>query len=302
MHIVSLCRRLSIGRRLREPAATSALLVGGLVAAVAVALPAAAGPGSPSGSEGPDAVPAATGTTTTRTIAPTSASTTSTTGSGAITTSTARPLPCTYDPITVKEVGTTWVSFARPNPNMCWNTGYYVAIYSTKTDAEARTNIVGATKALGSVSAVVSGLKPGRKYYFVTSDRSDVQGPFRTPKKTTDYPSCTATYTIINSWSGGYVAEVSVTAAKTSPVGNWTVRWTLPDGEGLDRAWGANTSLDEKRPSTPSSTSFTPGTVVSAYNSMPDVGLSAGETTRFAFLGTSSGTPVVPELTCTGTK
>jgi hypothetical protein len=218
------------------------------------------------------------------------------------TATTTRTSPCTTGPVMQREVGTTWISFAQPSSSGCPNNGTFtVDVYASKADAQARTNPVGSASATGFGPAVVSGLTANAKYFFVTSDRSSVQGPVRTLKTEIVTATCTATYAIVKAFSGGYIAEVTVTAGPPSAIGDWAVAWILPTGEGFDRAWGATARMSDLGSSTPSS-SQSVRRMVDARNSTPDVKLAAGETTRFAVLGTSSGTPLVPRITCSASK
>ncbi|MEV4416258.1 cellulase family glycosylhydrolase [Catellatospora sp. NPDC049609] len=51
--------------------------------------------------------------------------------------------------------------------------------------------------------------------------------------------ACTRVITIINSWPGGYQAEIKVTNIGTSTLNPWTVTWTVPSGVTLSSGWNA---------------------------------------------------------------
>ncbi|KOX20418.1 SGNH hydrolase [Saccharothrix sp. NRRL B-16348] len=62
-----------------------------------------------------------------------------------------------------------------------------------------------------------------------------------TTTTTTSQPgggACTATYRVVNSWGGGYQAEVKVANTSTSSLNGWTVRLTLPSGHTVNNLWG----------------------------------------------------------------
>ena len=49
--------------------------------------------------------------------------------------------------------------------------------------------------------------------------------------------SCTATYSVVNSWSGGYQAQVVVTDTGTSPKNGWKLAWTFPGNQQITNLW-----------------------------------------------------------------
>lgn len=110
--------------------------------------------------------------------------------------------------------------------------------------------------------------------------------PPTTPPPTTPPPTagCTATYTVTSQWTGGFQGEVRVTAG-TSPIGGWTVTWTLANGQSVTQAWNATVTSQ--------------GSTVTARNVAYNGALGAGASTTFGFLGSSSGTPGTPTVTCT---
>ena len=83
-------------------------------------------------------------------------------------------------------------------------------------------------------------------------------------------------------WSGGFQAEVTVTAGSTATTG-WTVGWQLTAGQQITQSWGAAVT--------------TAGSAVTATNASWNGTLPAAGTTTFGLIGT--GTPGAPPLTCT---
>jgi endo-1,4-beta-xylanase len=94
---------------------------------------------------------------------------------------------------------------------------------------------------------------------------------------------CTATVSL-NSWNGGFVATVRVTAGSSGTNG-WTVTVALPSGASVTSAWNASRSGDS------GTVSFTNV----AYNGR----IAAGQSTEFGFQGTGAGTGMTP--TCSAT-
>ena len=92
-------------------------------------------------------------------------------------------------------------------------------------------------------------------------------------------PSCTAVYSVQDQWSGGFVANVSVTAG-ASAINGWRVTLTLPGGAAITQVWNAVRS----------------GTTVTnqSYNGR----LSAGQSATFGLQGTGNGSGAT--ATCAG--
>lgn len=96
--------------------------------------------------------------------------------------------------------------------------------------------------------------------------------------------SCSATYTITNSWPGGFQAEVKVTAGGSAITG-WAVNWTFANGQTVTQAWSATVTSG--------------GAAVTARNASWNGSLAASGSTSFGFLASWNGTNAVPALTCT---
>jgi endoglucanase len=93
--------------------------------------------------------------------------------------------------------------------------------------------------------------------------------------------ACSASYSIANSWSGGFVGSVTVTAGNGG-INGWKVSLTLPSGTAVSSSWNA-------------AFTGTSGTVTAtsiAWNGA----LGAGQSSAFGFQGTGSGSGVA--VTC----
>ncbi|WP_265751189.1 endo-1,4-beta-xylanase [Actinacidiphila bryophytorum] len=95
--------------------------------------------------------------------------------------------------------------------------------------------------------------------------------------------ACTATYTTVNSWSGGFQGEVKVTAG-SSAINGWTVTWTQSSGQSITQVWNGTLA------STGSST-------VKVSNVSYNGSVQPSASTTFGFL--ANGSPSTPTLTCT---
>lgn len=126
-----------------------------------------------------------------------------------------------------------------------------------------------------------------QSYYFCSDvNFTDGSQPTTTttPTTPTEIPSrgCSATIRTTAQWSGGFQAEVRVTAGSAAITG-WTVAWTFTGGERINSIWGATTTTN--------------GASVSARNAAYNGSLAAGASATFGFV--ASGTAGSPTLTCT---
>jgi hypothetical protein len=110
--------------------------------------------------------------------------------------------------------------------------------------------------------------------------------PTPTPTSTSSGAACTATYSTVNSWPGGFQGQVTVTAGSAA-ISDWTVGWTFPGSEEISDLWNATYSQS--------------GETISASNESYNGSVAAGASTTFGFTGTySSGSYSPPtSLTCT---
>ncbi len=94
---------------------------------------------------------------------------------------------------------------------------------------------------------------------------------------------CSATYSIVNQWQGGFQVTVTVTNG-SAPRSSWRVAWTFGNGQTITQLWNAAYSAS--------------GSTVTATNLSYNGRLGAGASTTFGFTGTWNGTNSVPVLTC----
>ncbi|MEC3982219.1 extracellular catalytic domain type 1 short-chain-length polyhydroxyalkanoate depolymerase [Amycolatopsis sp. H20-H5] len=108
--------------------------------------------------------------------------------------------------------------------------------------------------------------------------------PTTTPPTTTppgEPGGCTASVSL-NSWNGGFVATVRVTAG-SSAVNAWKVTLTVPSGATVTSAWNVQRSGN----------TGTVGWTNVAYNGH----VAAGQSTEFGFQGTGTGSGMTPSCT-----
>jgi mannan endo-1,4-beta-mannosidase len=96
--------------------------------------------------------------------------------------------------------------------------------------------------------------------------------------------ACTAAYSIVGQWQGGFQAEVRVTAGSAA-ITAWTATWTFANGQAITQIWNASQTTN--------------GSAVTARNVSYNGSLGAGASTTFGFLASWSGTNGVPAVSCT---
>jgi hypothetical protein len=111
--------------------------------------------------------------------------------------------------------------------------------------------------------------------------------PPRTTPPVTSAPAgaCVASYTITNSWSGGFQGDVTVRNSATSTLTGWTVRWTFANGQTITQLWNGALTLS--------------GSAVTVKNLDWNSTLAPNATAAFGFLANVTGTNAVPTVTCT---
>jgi len=96
---------------------------------------------------------------------------------------------------------------------------------------------------------------------------------------------CNATYSMTNSWTGGYQASVTVANAGTSSLNGWTVHLTLASGQTISSLWnGVNTGTSG---------------AVTVKNAAYNGSLAAGGSTTFGFTANGNGAAAPSGVSCT---
>ena len=107
--------------------------------------------------------------------------------------------------------------------------------------------------------------------------------PTSTPPTQNPGGACNATFSVTNSWSGGFQGSVTVRAG-TAAVNGWMVHFNFPAGQTINQAWGAKYS--------PS------GSMVMFSNEAWNATIPAGGSTTVGFTGTGSAPASVEGLMC----
>jgi hypothetical protein len=95
--------------------------------------------------------------------------------------------------------------------------------------------------------------------------------------------SCPVTYTIVNSWPGGFQAGITIANTGTTPINGWTLEWMFPGAQQISQLWGGNVSSQGQAVTV---TSLSWDATIPAGGSMNSVGFTATGTaaTPTAFL------------------
>ncbi|MBS2963158.1 cellulose binding domain-containing protein [Actinocrinis puniceicyclus] len=96
---------------------------------------------------------------------------------------------------------------------------------------------------------------------------------------------CTATWSVTNSWGGGFQLGFTVTASGTKAVSGWNVGYSWPGSQTVSQIWNATETQS--------------GAAVTATNLSYNGALSPGGSTTFGLIGTGSTPSTLPNLSCT---
>jgi Glycosyl hydrolase family 12/Cellulose binding domain len=96
--------------------------------------------------------------------------------------------------------------------------------------------------------------------------------------------TCSATFSVTNSWSTGFQGAVTVKDTGTSPINGWTAGWTFPSGQTIGQLW--NGTLTQS------------GSSETVKNTSSNGPIPGGGSTSFGFIGSGSA-PSSLSPTCT---
>ncbi|RCG21025.1 xyloglucanase [Sphaerisporangium album] len=198
------------------------------------------------------------------------------------TTAPSRPGTPAASAITASGATLTWAA-STDNVGV---TGYDVYREAGATDVPAG-SATGTSFALTGLSASTS-----YTFYVVARDAAGNSSAASTPVTFTTTAGgggpgggCSATYTVTNSWQGGFQGDVSVKNTGTSAITGWTVKWTFTAGQTITQLWSGVLTVS--------------GADVTVKNASYNGALATGASTSFGFGGTWTSSNPVPTVTCT---
>ncbi|MEU1587312.1 cellulose binding domain-containing protein [Micromonospora sp. NPDC005710] len=117
------------------------------------------------------------------------------------------------------------------------------------------------------------------------TDPPPTDPPPTTPPPTGEPGTCAATYRTLNTWPGGFQAEVTVANNSSTPLNGWTVGLTLASGQAISSLWsGVNTGTSGS---------------VTVRNAPYNGAVGPNASTTFGFTATGNGATAPGSVTCT---
>jgi cellulase/cellobiase CelA1 len=149
--------------------------------------------------------------------------------------------------------------------------------------------VVAAVVAVGLVVAQQFGVHPVASPAPFTHTSTVTVGPSATSDAADPVSSsaaCSARYDVMNSWSTGYQAAVTITNLTGEQLTGWQVSWRLPGGQHVTSLWNGTFSQQ--------------GSVLVVRNATWNAVLAANTSTSFGLVAGTPGTSAPqPRLTCT---
>lgn len=109
--------------------------------------------------------------------------------------------------------------------------------------------------------------------------------PTPTPTSTSGSAGCQVSWSVTNSWSGGFQLGFTVKNSGTTPTAGWNVSYSWPGAQTIAQIWSATATQS--------------GAAVSVTNAGYDGALSAGGSTTFGLLGSGSVPSSLSSVQCT---
>jgi hypothetical protein len=92
------------------------------------------------------------------------------------------------------------------------------------------------------------------------------------------------TWSVTNSWSGGFQLGFTVTNTGTTPTAGWTIGFSWPGSQALSQIWSATAAQN--------------GAAISVANAGYDGAIPAGGSVTFGLIGTGPVPSSLPGLQC----
>jgi Glycosyl hydrolase family 12/Cellulose binding domain len=138
----------------------------------------------------------------------------------------------------------------------------------------------GAGLAANSFSVNVSGSGGGTPTPTPTPSRTTTPTPTPSPTSSSGTGTCTGTYSLVNSWPGGFQGQVVVRNTGSGTLNGWRLGWTYPGNQTISSLWNGVYSQS--------------GSSVTVNNASYNASIPSGGTVTVGFTGTYSGTNTAP--------
>ncbi|HLY40513.1 MAG TPA: cellulose binding domain-containing protein [Terracidiphilus sp.] len=137
-------------------------------------------------------------------------------------------------------INLSWTSDTAPAN--CSVTGYNVYRSTTSGFTPSSANQIAGGVTATSYSD--SGLSPSTTYYYkieavdaAGASGASAQAPATTPAAGGGSAGCHVTYSIVNSWPGGFQAAISIQNTGSTAWSNWDLTWTFVNGQTINGLW-----------------------------------------------------------------
>lgn len=113
-----------------------------------------------------------------------------------------------------------------------------------------------------------------------------VSGSSPSPPPPSGPGSCTAWYSLVNSWQNGFQAQVTVSNTGSSPINGWNLAWTFPGDQKINDLWNGSYKQSSEQ--------------VSVTNASYNKTIAPGSSVTVGFTGTYANSDTSPSaVTCT---
>jgi hypothetical protein len=139
--------------------------------------------------------------------------------------------------------------------------------------------------ASSSASATASTSPSSSPSHSSSPSSSPTSSPSTSPSSNPSGSSgCQVSWSVTNSWSGGFQLGFTVSNGGTSPTGDWTVGYSWPGSQTITQIWNATETQS--------------GAAVSATNLSYNGSIAPGGNTTFGLLGSGTAPTTLSNLTC----
>lgn len=142
------------------------------------------------------------------------------------------------------------------------------------------------TAPTGSPSPIASATASASPSASASASPSPSPSPSASPT-TSAGTGCTATWSVTNSWSGGFQLGFTVTDSGSTAINGWAVKYAWPGSQTITQIWNANETQS--------------GAAVAATNLSYNGALAPAGSTTFGLLGSGSTPTSLSSLSCTPT-
>ena len=132
-------------------------------------------------------------------------------------------------------------------PADCAISGYNVYRSTTSGFTPSSANLI--ASGITATSYSDSGLSPSTTYYYAIeaidaagASAASAPASASTPAAVSGASSCHVTYSIVNSWSGGFKAEITIKNTGSTAWSGWDLTWTFADGQTISGLWNGAVS------------------------------------------------------------